>query len=142
MYYCIKVIIQMRLYKTWFLGILLFNFIFAGIFAESFNEDVFNSIPEGNYEFQPVFEDEAIDLREEDLLPLEQLRGHTYKRRDKEDKVKQIYTFKKDGTYSFTTEVFVMKMIVFGYYEISGNEITLFPQKHEAKFIGIKVIDI
>jgi len=125
--------------KKLFISLIVVTSCLAGAISQEIDEKPFGSIPEGNYELRPDFEDADIDLTGEDFLPLEKLAGHTYKRKDKDEKVKQIYSFKKDGTYSFVTEIFAFKMIVSGKYEADGYELTFYPEEHDAKFLGFKV---
>lgn len=111
---------------------------FTRIYAEDFFPEL-DSVPEEKIEFVPEFEKPEADLLKEKSFPVESISGKTFVRKDTENKLKLIYTFKKDFTYSFRTEFGIMKMIVLGEYEVSENTIVLHPKEFEAKLLGINV---
>lgn len=119
------------------LSLLVCLLIFTGMYAEDFFSEL-DSFPEEKIEFVPEFEKPEIDLSQEKLFPVESICGKSFFRKDTENKLKLIYTFKKDFTYSFRTEFGIMKMTVLGEYEVSENTIILHPKDYEAKVFGIK----
>lgn len=120
------------------LSLLVCLLIFTGMYAEDIFSEL-DSFPEEKIEFVPEFEKPEIDLSQEKIFPVESICGKTFVRKDTENKLKLIYTFKKDFTYSFRTEFGIMKMTVLGEYEVKESTIVLHPKKHEAKILGIKV---
>lgn len=81
----------------------------------------------------------ANDKADDEVLPIEQLVGRSYKMKDVESNVKLIYTFKEAGKYSFTTDFGFGKMIVHGEYHLAENEVTFYPKEMEARILGFKV---